>query len=272
MTSVVTPETRFVRSGDVDIAYQVVGQGERDIVVGIGWVSHLELLWELPETVHFLRRLQSCGRLILYDARGTGLSDRPARPATIDDLAEDLVAVLDAVGSERAVILGWVDKAAAAIALAARHPERVEALVLGEALATTVARDDHPEGLPSPAVLGVGAIRGLPPGSWGLVRGAGSIRRADALRWPFRGSWRTDRDRTAGRWRSGPAPQAGADSAGSGRRRWTWPRCTACRRDRERELRDGIPSELSMCSRVAQLYLDVGPLRAGVRGNLSWSR
>lgn len=165
MTSVVTPETRFVRSGDVDIAYQVVGQGERDIVVGIGWVSHLELLWELPETVHFLRRLQSCGRLILYDARGTGLSDRPARPATIDDLAEDLVAVLDAVGSERAVILGWVDKAAAAIALAARHPDRVEALVLGEALATTVARDDDPEGL-DPAVI-ENLAAAVEQGSWG---------------------------------------------------------------------------------------------------------
>ena len=162
MTSVVTPETRFGRSGDVDIAYQVVGQGERDIVVGIGWVSHLELLWELPETVHFLRRLQECGRLILHDARGTGLSDRPARPATIDDLANDLVAVLDGVGSERAVILGWVDKAAGAIALAARHPERVKAGIAYRASATGKAElENHPGLVEVARIEDVGLRHGL---------------------------------------------------------------------------------------------------------------
>ncbi|WP_162177299.1 alpha/beta fold hydrolase [Actinotalea ferrariae] len=165
MTSPGIPETRFARSGVVDIAYQVVGEGERDIVVGIGWVSHLELLWELPETVHFLRRLQSFGRLVLYDARGTGLSDRPARPATLEDLVEDLVAVLDAVGSTRAVIVGWVDKAAAAVALAARHPERVEALVLGEAMATTVDREGDPGGLDRAVVERLAAA--AEQGAWG---------------------------------------------------------------------------------------------------------
>lgn len=165
MTSFGTPETRFVRSGDVDIAYQVVGEGERDIVVGIGWVSHLELLWELPETVHFLRRFQSFGRLVLHDARGTGLSDRPARPATLDDLVEDLVAVLDAVGSTRAVIVGWVDKAAVALALASRLPARVEALVLGEAMATTVPRDGHPEGLDPAVIENIAAA--VEQGAWG---------------------------------------------------------------------------------------------------------
>lgn len=165
MTSLGPPETRFARSGAVDIAYQVVGEGERDVVVGIGWVSHMELLWELPETVHFLRRLQSFGRLVLYDARGTGLSDRPARPATLEDLVEDLVAVLDAVGSTRAVIVGWVDKAAAALALAARHPERVEALVLGEAMATTVPREGDPGGLERAVVERLAAA--VEQGAWG---------------------------------------------------------------------------------------------------------
>ncbi|MEE6296393.1 adenylate/guanylate cyclase domain-containing protein [Georgenia wangjunii] len=165
MTSLGAPETRFARSGDVDIAYQVVGEGERDIVVGIGWVSHLELLWELPETVHFLRRLQSLGRLVLHDARGTGLSDRPARPAALDDLVDDLVAVLDAVGSTRAVLVGWLDKAAGALALAARHPARVEALVLGEAMATTVPRAGHPEGLDPAVVEDLAAA--VEQGAWG---------------------------------------------------------------------------------------------------------
>jgi class 3 adenylate cyclase len=165
MTSLGTPETRFARSGGIDIAYQLVGEGERDVVVGIGWVSHLELLWELPETVHFLRRLQSFGRLVLYDARGTGLSDRPARPATLDDLVEDLVAVLDAAGSTRAVVVGWVDKAAAALALAARHPERVAALVLGEAMASTVPREGHPDGLDRAVVEHLAAA--VEQGAWG---------------------------------------------------------------------------------------------------------
>ncbi|MFK5634065.1 adenylate/guanylate cyclase domain-containing protein [Ornithinimicrobium sp. LYQ103] len=143
-----TPDqTRYARSGTVDIAFQTVGSGTRDIVVGIGWVSHLELLWELPETVHFLERLASLGRLILYDGRGTGMSDRPTGAPALDDLFPDLLAVLDAAGSSRAVVVGWLDKAAVALALAARHPERVEALVLGEALASAVPRPGHPAGL-----------------------------------------------------------------------------------------------------------------------------
>ncbi|MPV38542.1 adenylate/guanylate cyclase domain-containing protein [Georgenia subflava] len=154
-----------MRSGEVDIAYQVVGAGQRDVVVGIGWVSHLELLWELPESVHFLERLAGLGRLILYDARGTGLSDRPGGAPEVHDLVPDLVAVLDAAGSTRAVVVGWLDKAALALALAATHPERVEALVLGEPMASTVARPGHPDGL-EPAVLETLASA-VESGSWG---------------------------------------------------------------------------------------------------------
>ena len=161
-----TPDqTRYARSGTVDIAYQTVGSGPRDIVVAIGWVSHLELLWDLPETVHFLERLASLGRLILYDARGTGMSDRPPGAPSLDDLVPDLVAVLDAVGSSRAVIVGWVDKAAVALTLAARHPERVESLVLGEALASAVPRPGHPSGMEPAGLEGLAVA--VEHGAWG---------------------------------------------------------------------------------------------------------
>lgn len=158
-------ETRFARSGDIDIAYQVVGEGDQDVVVGIGWASHLELLWELPETVHFLERLAACGRLILFDARGTGLSDRPSGPGAVDDLVADLVAVLDAVGSTQAVVVGWVDKAALALALAAHHPHRVSALVVGEAMASTVDRPGYSAGLDVAVVERLAAA--VESGEWG---------------------------------------------------------------------------------------------------------
>ncbi|WP_256840777.1 adenylate/guanylate cyclase domain-containing protein [Ornithinimicrobium cryptoxanthini] len=158
-------ETRYARSGTVDIAYQSLGSGTRDIVVGIGWVSHLELLWELPETVHFLERLSALGRLIIYDARGTGMSDRPTEAPSVDDLVPDLLAVLDTTGSQRAVIVGWLDKAAVALALAARHPDRVEALVLGEAMASTRPREGHPAGLEPAAVERL--AESVEQGAWG---------------------------------------------------------------------------------------------------------
>ncbi|WP_225753281.1 adenylate/guanylate cyclase domain-containing protein [Actinotalea sp. Marseille-Q4924] len=158
-------ETRFARSGQVDIAYQVVGEGERDLLVGIGWVSHLELLWELPETVRFLERLGRLGRLILFDARGTGLSDRPPGSPAVEKLVPDALAVLDAAGSERAVVVGWLDKAALAMALAAHHPERVEALVLGEASASMLARPGHPWGM-DPAD-GERLAAAVESGAWG---------------------------------------------------------------------------------------------------------
>lgn len=161
-------QTRYARSGTVDIAYQTVGSGTRDIVVGIGWVSHLELLWELPETVHFLERLAGLGRLILYDARGTGMSDRPTEAPSLDDLVPDVLAVLDAAGSSRAVYVGWLDKAAVGLALAAWHPDRVEALVLGEALASARPRPGLPVGLEPSMVEEVADA--VEHGAWGSGR------------------------------------------------------------------------------------------------------
>ncbi|HEY7430726.1 MAG TPA: adenylate/guanylate cyclase domain-containing protein [Streptosporangiaceae bacterium] len=127
-----TPETRFTRAGDVDIAYQVTGQaGGLDLVFVPGWVSHLEVMWELPEFARFLDRLAAMGRLILFDKRGTGLSDRVVGMPSLEQRAEDIAAVMDAAGASRAAILAWGEGAAIATMFAAVHPERVTDLVLG---------------------------------------------------------------------------------------------------------------------------------------------
>jgi class 3 adenylate cyclase len=126
------PETRFTRTGEVDIAYQIVGSGAQlDLVFVPGWVSHLEVMWELPEFARFLDRLAAMGRLILFDKRGTGLSDRVAGVPTLEQRADDIAAVMDAAGSARAAIAAWAEGAGIAAMFAAAHPERVTALVLG---------------------------------------------------------------------------------------------------------------------------------------------
>ena len=100
-------ETQFTRSDDVDIAYQVLGDGERDIVMTMGWVTYLEVMWELPELAYFLERLAGMGRVIIFDKRGTGLSDRVPGMVTLEQRAEDVRAVMDAAQSERAAYIGW---------------------------------------------------------------------------------------------------------------------------------------------------------------------
>lgn len=141
------PDIKFTRSGTVDIAYQLVGDGPLDIVLMIGWVSHLEVLWELPEARHFVERFAGMGRVVLFDKRGTGLSDRPSEQPSAAEMVPDALAVMDAAGMESAVLVGWVDAVAVAIQVAALHPERVTALVLGEALAASDPDEDHPWGL-----------------------------------------------------------------------------------------------------------------------------
>jgi class 3 adenylate cyclase len=125
------PPTHYVRSGDVDIAYQVFGEGDIDLVTVPSWVGNIELFWELAEAAHLLDGFARFSRVILFDKRGTGLSERTARVATIEERASDIGTVLDEVGSERAAIAGWADGAHIAAMFAAQHPERVTALVLG---------------------------------------------------------------------------------------------------------------------------------------------
>jgi pimeloyl-ACP methyl ester carboxylesterase/class 3 adenylate cyclase len=123
-------ETRFARSGDVDIAYQVVGQGPRDLVMTMGWVTNLDVMWELPELASFLDSLAKLGRLVIFDKRGCGLSDRVPASITLEERAEDIEAVMDAVGSQKAVLIGWGDGAAIAAMFASTRPDRVSSLVL----------------------------------------------------------------------------------------------------------------------------------------------
>ena len=141
------PEVRWTRAGGISLAYQVVGAGSRDILIMYSGISHLEVFWDLPENVENVNRLATLGRVILYDKRGVGLSDRTSDPVTsLDDYVEDAVAVLDAVNSTRAVLFTWLYEGVTALALAARHPERVEAIVAGELLATFLPQEGHPWG------------------------------------------------------------------------------------------------------------------------------
>src|SRR5215207_10063780 len=126
-----TVKTRYARAGNVSIAYQTVGQGEVDIVFVPCWISHLERLWKEPRFARFIERLAAFGRVILFDKRGTGLSD-PA-PATtfpsLEERLEDLLTVLDAAGSRRTVLVGTAIGGRLAALFAAEHPERVSALI-----------------------------------------------------------------------------------------------------------------------------------------------
>jgi pimeloyl-ACP methyl ester carboxylesterase len=146
------PETRFIRVDDLDIAYQVVGPaGGLDLVFVPGWVSYLEVMRELPEFARFLDRLAAMGRLIMFDKRGTGLSDRVAGVPTLEQRADDIVAVMEAAGSARAAIAAWGEGAGIAAMFAATYPERVVALVLGSI--PLKITDGSASALPDPAVM-----------------------------------------------------------------------------------------------------------------------
>jgi class 3 adenylate cyclase len=126
---VVTPETRYAKSGEVSIAYQVVGDGPRDLILVPGWVSNIEVLWEEPAVARFLRRLASFARLILFDKRGTGLSDRLGTLPDLETRMDDVRAVMDAVGSERAALCGYSEGGVMCALFAATYPARTTALI-----------------------------------------------------------------------------------------------------------------------------------------------
>ena len=125
----VQPETRYARSGDVNVAYQVTGGGPVDIVY-VDVISHLELAWEVPSQARFLDRLASICRLIRLNQRGTGMSDRVAGVPTLEMRMDDIRAVMDAAGSERAVVFGLGDAGPLCVLFAATYRERTSALVL----------------------------------------------------------------------------------------------------------------------------------------------
>src|SRR5579864_5290028 len=122
-------ETRYARSGDVHIAYRVFGEGPRDIVLVPGTVSHVELYWELPINEYLLKRLTAFARVIVFDKRGQGLSDRVAEQS-LEERVRDVLAVMDAAGSSRATVYGWSEGGQLSLMLAATNSERVLGLVL----------------------------------------------------------------------------------------------------------------------------------------------
>jgi class 3 adenylate cyclase len=143
------PETKYTRSGELHIAYQTVGEGDVDLVYIPGWVSHVEEIWQLPRYARFLDRLTSFSRLIVYDKRGTGASDRLVSRLSLDEQMDDLRAVLDATGTERAALFGAQDGASIGIVFAATHPERTRALITFGTRARFLEAPDYPWGLPT---------------------------------------------------------------------------------------------------------------------------
>ncbi len=161
------PETRYARAGDIRVAYQVVGDGQRDLVLVPGFVSNLELAWEHPPYERFMRRLSTFARVIVFDKRGSGLSDPVDRASTIEERNDDIRAVMDAVGSERADLFAWSEGANMAGVFAASFPERVSALVLYGAYARATPTEGYPWGIP-PAIIEM-ATRESEEETWGIA-------------------------------------------------------------------------------------------------------
>jgi pimeloyl-ACP methyl ester carboxylesterase/DNA-binding winged helix-turn-helix (wHTH) protein len=142
------PETMYARSGDVNIAYQVIGDAPLDLVFVMGWVSHMEYFWREPSFARFLQRLASFSRLILFDKRGTGLSDRVPinQLPTLEQRMDDVRAVMDAVGSERAALCGVSEGGPMCSLFAATYPEKTLALVMIGTYAKRIRDAEYPWG------------------------------------------------------------------------------------------------------------------------------
>jgi class 3 adenylate cyclase len=147
------PPTQYATSGDVSIAYHVVGDGPIDVVAVLGFATHLELQWETAPFARFCERMGSFARLIVFDKRGTGLSDPVAEVPTLEQRIDDVRAVMDAAGSERAALFGVSEGGPMSVLFAATHPERVEALVLYGAMARTTEAPDYPWASPADALI-----------------------------------------------------------------------------------------------------------------------
>ena len=141
------PDTHYAKAPDgTSIAYQVIGEGPIDLVYASGIFSNVDLMWDQPAWAHLLGRLASFSRLIVFDMRGVGLSDRGPEPPTIELQRDDIAAVMDAAGSEKAIVFGCARASAMAMLFAATHPQRTSALVLYAPVAKTVSAPDFPHG------------------------------------------------------------------------------------------------------------------------------
>jgi pimeloyl-ACP methyl ester carboxylesterase len=175
---VVLPETKYARSGDVHIAYQVMGNGPIDLVVVPGWVTHVEYNWEEPLALRFFERLAAFCRVIPFDKRGTGLSDRVADKdlPTLEQRMDDVRAVMDAVGSERAALFSVSEGGAMCLLFAATYPERTSGLILFGGYARRNWAPDYPWGdTPETNQQVLESINSGWGSAWGIERRAGSL-------------------------------------------------------------------------------------------------
>ena len=176
--SVIRPETHYARSGDVHIAYQVIGEGPLDLVFVHGFISNLEHQWDDPGFAHLLSRLAAFARLIIFDKRGTGLSDRVPLDAlpNLEQRMDDVRAVMDAVRSRRAALLGSSEGGPMAMLFAATYPQRTRALILYGAYANFYRWVSPPEKLEAfiqnaEQTWGTGEmLRAFAPGTFGNNR------------------------------------------------------------------------------------------------------
>jgi pimeloyl-ACP methyl ester carboxylesterase len=146
-------QTRYARSGDVSIAYQETGEGPFDVVFVFGAYSHVEMAWQVPALRELFERIESFARLIIFDKRGTGMSDRPEGAPTLETRMDDVRAVMDAVGSDRAAIISASEGGAMSLLFAATYPERTGALVLYGGVASMLSAPDYPWGVTEAAYL-----------------------------------------------------------------------------------------------------------------------
>jgi pimeloyl-ACP methyl ester carboxylesterase len=142
------PDIRYARNGDVSIAYTVIGEGPIDLVMVSGFVSHLEVAWESPAIGRFFERLAGFARVITWDKREQGLSDRLGQPPTLEQGLDDLRVVMDAAGSRSAALLGISEGGPMSIMFAASFPERVTHLILYGTYARITRAEDYPIGVP----------------------------------------------------------------------------------------------------------------------------
>jgi pimeloyl-ACP methyl ester carboxylesterase len=160
------PAIRYADSGDLQIAYQVVGDGPVDVVVAFDWAGNIELMWENPQTERFLRRFASYGRLVFFDMRGVGLSDPVQDLPPLEEWMDDVRAVMDAVGSDRAALVGHGHAGQLCMLVAASHPDRVQALVTVNSFARLTRAPGYRAGMPAGAQqTQVDAIRA----TWGTT-------------------------------------------------------------------------------------------------------
>jgi class 3 adenylate cyclase len=149
----VRPETRYAPNGDVSLAYQVFGEGDLDLVLVNGYLGHVELVWDNEPAARFLEGLASFARVINFDRRGSGLSDPVVEAPTLEQRMDDVRAVMDAAGSERAALMGISEGVSMCILFAATYPDRTRALVAYGGMARATADDDYPWASPAAALI-----------------------------------------------------------------------------------------------------------------------